>query len=129
MNIMNYVMGAEQNMRTVMLLFWVVVGFIIVDCVTGFVTAAVRKKLKSSAMRIGMSHKLAEILCMIAGLLIDACIIILRIDIGIRVTILIEVYLAAMEARSVFENLKKMNNHLFSISELKEEVEDGIKTR
>lgn len=129
MNIMNYVLGAEQNFKTVMLLFWVVIGFIVVDCVTGFVTAAVRKKIKSSVMRIGMSHKLAEILCMIAGLLIDAVIIILRIDIGIRVTILIEVYLAFMEARSVFENLKKMNNQLFRLEDLEEEINNGIKKR
>lgn len=85
----------------------VATGFIFLDVITGVIGAWGSKTLSSGKMRMGLTHKLAEFVCLYTGALLDWAEWHKVIQLGDNVQFLFLVSLAiiAMELTSVIENL------------------------
>lgn len=87
-------------------------GFIVLDFATGILKAIVKKKFKSSIMREGLFHKMAFILCIVAGVLIDVGQTYLSLPYTIPVTKAVCTYVVITEIGSFIENVAEINPKL-----------------
>jgi toxin secretion/phage lysis holin len=85
----------------------VALGFISLDVITGVIGAWGSKTLSSGKMRVGLTHKLAEFVCLCTGALLDWAELHKVVQLGDYVQFLFLVSLAiiAMELTSIVENL------------------------
>lgn len=95
-----------------MYIYFITAGFILLDLVTGITKAIKEKKFKSSAMREGLFHKIASIICIVFATLIDYAQGYLDLGVTVPMTISVCSYIALMEAGSIIENLAEINPHI-----------------
>lgn len=86
--------------------------FILFDIITGLITAIYHKNLNSTKLRIGLYHKLSEVLTIIgaSGLEYGCQYINLNIDIPLLKGVV--TYICIMELISIMENLGELNPQL-----------------
>lgn len=95
-----------------MKIYVIVFCFILFDIITGFVKGLAKEGINSTALRVGLFHKLGEILALAgAGGLTYA---VDYIDLGINVPLLqsVAVYICVMELVSIVENICAVNPQL-----------------
>lgn len=105
--------------------YFIVLGFIIFDILSGLLKATYEGKYNSSVMRKGGLRKLSEVFALIlSGLLEYVCAF---IDLGVELPLLpiVSVYICVMELISILENLCAISpilNNLFKpyLAKLKE---------
>ena len=87
----------------------IVMGFILLDFVSGTVAAIVAHAWDSSVMRQGLWHKAGSLLCLLLAALAEYSAGV--VDLGVSVPILPAVcsYICLMEIGSTIENLGKIN--------------------
>ena len=88
-----------------MTIYAIAFAFIVLDFATGLTKAFATKTFTSTEMREGLFHKVALVLCMILGWLVDFAQGYL--DLGVAVAIC--VYICLMEITSIIENVCKIN--------------------
>lgn len=88
-----------------------IIALIIIDYATGIMGAIVKGNFSSKIMRQGLIHKLAYILAMATGLIIDNLCLNLELGlvVGTAVLGLIEVWIIITEIGSICENLVTIN--------------------
>lgn len=97
----------------------VMLAFILLDILSGFLRAAKNKALDSSKMRSGFYHKAAYILVVVLGLLVDKAQDQFHlVDHGVSVTPLIVAYVIVTEMLSIAENVRAMNPKLCALKAL-----------
>lgn len=72
----------------------------LIDIITGYLQARINNDVQSTVMREGLIHKFLQILIMIISFLIEFAF-------GIKISVIVCVYLCVMELTSIIENLKK----------------------
>lgn len=87
----------------------IVAALIVVDFFTGLFYAIYSKTFKSSVMREGGGHKLAELLAMGMLYALEYALPMLGVSLPLPLVSCGAVYLALMEIGSIFENLGKVN--------------------
>lgn len=106
--------------------FWLValpLLLMVLDIITGYVSAWKNKNIKSSKMRDGISKKLAETVYILCGFILS-----LAFNIEM-ISYFISIYISYMEFTSILENCKKLGVKLPSDIEekLNNEVNDNEK--
>lgn len=86
--------------------------FIALDFVTGFFQALATGTFASKVMRQGLFHKVALLLVMLLGWLVDYAQQFVDLGVGVPVGAAVCVYIILMEVGSSLENLGKMNPEL-----------------
>lgn len=84
-------------------------AFIVLDFITGMIKAVATQTFTSTKMRQGLFHKVALLLCMILGFLVDHAQGYLDLGITVPVSAAICVYICLMETTSIIENICKIN--------------------
>lgn len=95
-----------------MKIYIIVLCFILFDVITGFVKGLAKEGVNSTALRVGLFHKLGEILALAgAGGLNYA---VDYIDLGVNIPLLqsVAVYICVMELVSIVENICAVNPQL-----------------
>ena len=97
--------------------FLIALAFIVFDIITGYLQAIANKCVDSSVMRAGFWHKLALILALILSAMIDSAINfepLIGQAIGVNAPVFEGacIFVVAMEATSILENIKKLNPDL-----------------
>lgn len=110
--------------------YFIVLGFILFDILTGFIKATYQGNYNSSEMRKGGLRKLTEILSVILSGLLEY--VVAYIDLGVNVPLLgvVSAYIAIMELISILENICVVSPTLSNLFEpylekLKEKNEGG----
>lgn len=95
--------------------FYVTLGFIAFDVITGLFQALYTGTFNSSTMRKGLFHKGGEILTIVGAYLLQYAV--QYIDLGITVPMVnaVAVYICLMELGSIIENLCKVNPTLYDL--------------
>lgn len=83
--------------------------FILLDLLSGLLSAFKSKSFKSSKMREGLFHKIGSILVIIFGILVDYAQRYVDLGVQVPLTIIICVYIIFMECGSILENACKLN--------------------
>lgn len=86
--------------------------FIIFDLLTGGISAVKNGEFTSSKMREGLFHKLASVLIILLGKLIEITLPYYNIEYGDKIYISIVTYIIIMEISSIVENVGKINPKL-----------------
>lgn len=89
--------------------------FILFDIITGLVKAASTGTTSSSIMRVGLFHKVGEVLAILFGYACQFAFPYVDITIPIPMVEAISTYIILMEAASIIENLTKINPQLETI--------------
>ena len=92
-----------------MSIYAIAFAFIVLDFVTGLVKAVATHSFTSTKMREGLFHKVALILCMILGGLVDFAKGYLDLGVSVPVAVAICIYICLMEITSIIENVCKIN--------------------
>ena len=106
-------------------IYFIVLGFILFDVISGFLMASYKGTYNSSVMRKGGLRKLAEVLALVmSGFLEMAC---EYVELGVNLPLLniVSIYICIMELISILENLSAVSptlNKLFKpyLAKLKE---------
>lgn len=97
---------------------YIVVGcFIIFDVITGIIKALYKKEINSTMLRVGLFHKITEILATIGSGLLEYGAGYVDIDFSFPLLKCVALYIVIMEFTSIIENLCVVNptlNKLFS---------------
>ena len=92
-----------------MTVYAIAFAFIVLDFATGLTKAFATKTFTSTKMREGLFHKVALVLCMILGWLVDFAQGYLDLGAAVPVAAAICVYICLMEITSIIENVCKIN--------------------
>ena len=92
-----------------MTIYAIAFAFIVLDFVTGLIKAVATKTFTSTKMRQGLFHKVALLLCMILGFLVDHAQGYIDLGITVPVAAAVCVYICLMETTSIIENICKIN--------------------
>ena len=92
-----------------MTIYVIAFAFIVLDFITGLVKAFATNSFTSTKMREGLFHKVALILCMILGGLVDYAQGHMDLGVTVPVAAAICVYICIMEITSIIENICKIN--------------------
>lgn len=92
-----------------MSIYAIAFAFIILDFVTGLIKAVATNSFTSTKMRQGLFHKVALLLCMILGCLVDHAQGYMDLGITVPVAAAVCVYICLMEITSIIENICKIN--------------------
>ena len=84
-------------------------AFIVLDFITGLIKALATHSFTSTKMREGLFHKVALLLCMILGFLVDHAQGYIDLGITVPVAAAVCVYICLMEITSIIENICKIN--------------------
>ncbi|MCD7886730.1 MAG: phage holin family protein [Clostridiales bacterium] len=87
-------------------------AFIALDFVTGLVQAVATGAFSSSIMRQGLFHKLALLMCIALGILVDYAQGFVDMGVTVPVAGAVCAYIAIMETGSSLENICKINPDL-----------------
>lgn len=87
------------------MIFFIVIGFIILDVVTGLVKSFKNHSYDSSIMREGLINKIGEILLLILGIGVDKSLPYFEINIGFSMLYTSATYLIIMNIGSIIENM------------------------
>lgn len=97
---------------------YIVVGcFIIFDIITGIIKALYKKEINSTLLRVGLFHKITEILATVGSGLLEIGATYIDIDFSFPLLKCVALYIVVMEFTSIIENLCVVNptlNKLFS---------------
>lgn len=85
------------------------IGF---DILTGWMKALYKGEFKSSAMRHGLLHKVAEMLILFLMYIFEYLFPKINIDLGLPVVAIVGTYIIIMEFSSVIENIGVINPQL-----------------
>lgn len=98
------------------MIIYIIVGCsILFDVITGLIKGLYKRKINSTFLRVGLFHKLSEIVAVIgAGLLEYGA---NYIDLGFEFPILkvVGIYITTMELISILENLAEVNPTLYKL--------------
>lgn len=95
---------------------YIVVGCLILfDIITGIAKALYKGGLNSSLLRVGLFHKLSEVLAVIGAGLFEFGSQFLNLQIGFPLVDAITLYISLMELTSILENLGEINPMLGKI--------------
>ena len=92
-----------------MTIYAIAFAFIALDFVTGLIKALATHSFTSTQMRQGLFHKVALLLCMILGFLVDHAQGYIDLGITVPVAAAVCVYICLMEITSIIENICKIN--------------------
>lgn len=92
-----------------MAIYVIAFAFMVLDFFTGLTKAVATNSFSSTKMREGLFHKVALLLCMILGGLVDFAQKYLELGIALPVAEAICVYICLMEIASIIENVCKIN--------------------
>lgn len=92
-----------------MTIYAIAFAFIVLDFVTGLIKAFATNSFTSTKMREGLFHKVALLLCMILGFLVDHAQGYVDLGISVPVAAAVCVYICLMEITSIIENICKIN--------------------
>ena len=87
------------------MIYAITCAFIVLDFVTGLVKAFSAGNFKSCYMRMGLFHKVGEILCIALGILIEFANRYMDLGLNIPVAGIICTYVILMEIGSAIENI------------------------
>lgn len=89
---------------------YIIVGcFILCDIITGVIKALYKGGLNSTILRVGLFHKISEIIAVVGSGLLEYGLYYLDFDIGFPVFKAIAGYISIMELISILENLCEVN--------------------
>lgn len=83
--------------------------FCLLDCVTGFIGAAIRREISSTKLREGIMHKLAFALALVFGVVLQCSSQVVDLGVEVPSMLAICVYIVFTECISIVENICKMN--------------------
>ena len=86
--------------------------FIAFDIVTGLITACYKGNLNSTKLRMGLYHKLSEILTVIGATALEYGLSYINLNIDIPILKSVITYICIMELISIMENLGELNPQL-----------------
>ena len=92
-----------------MTVYAIAFAFIVLDFITGLIKALATHSFTSTKMRQGLFHKVALLLCMILGFLVDHAQGYIDLGITVPVAAAVCVYICLMETASIIENICKIN--------------------
>ena len=92
-----------------MTIYAIAFAFIVLDFLTGLTKAFATNSFTSTKMREGLFHKVALLLCMILGCLVDHAQGYVDLGIAVPVAAAVCVYICLMETTSIIENICKIN--------------------
>ena len=92
-----------------MTIYAIAFAFIVLDFLTGLIKAFATNSFTSTKMREGLFHKVALLLCMILGFLVDHAQGYIDLGITVPVAAAVCVYICLMEITSIIENVCKIN--------------------
>lgn len=113
-------------MSATTIIIMITFGFMLLDVVSGnLLHALILKDWKSSAMRLGLAHKLFFILCIVLGMLLDIAQKYVNLDLNTNISIPFTIafcgYIIVCEIGSIKENLVQGNSQLADLDiEVKE---------
>lgn len=96
----------------VMEVYFIVLGFIAFDILTGFIKALAREGINSTRLRQGLFHKLSEILAVGGSAGLNYAVKYLNLGFDVPLVQAVSVYICVMEFVSIIENLCEMNPQL-----------------
>lgn len=109
-------MGVRGFTTTLKVAFFAVsLVFIVLDILTGWTKALATGTTNSSVMRVGLYHKLGEVLAVGFGYICEFSFPYVGIAISVPLVESISTYIILMEVASIVENLTKINPHLAEI--------------
>lgn len=82
------------------------------DILSGLLMSLMTKTFSSSKMRLGLYHKIGEILVIMLSAIMEYAVSYVEISANIPVLSATLAYIIAMEAGSILENAKRMNKGL-----------------
>lgn len=89
---------------------YIVVGCLILfDIITGIAKALYKGGINSSLLRVGLFHKLSEVLAVIGAALFEYGSPFLNVQIGFPLVDAVTLYISVMEITSILENLGEIN--------------------
>lgn len=83
--------------------------FCVLDCVTGFVKAAILKQISSTRLREGLMHKLSFVLAILLGIVLQVSSRFFDLGFEIPSMGLIASFIVLTECVSIVENISEMN--------------------
>lgn len=86
--------------------------FILFDIVTGLITAFYHRNLNSTKLRMGLYHKMSEILTVIGAAGLEYGLQYINLNIDIPIVKGVVTYICVMELISIMENLGELNPQL-----------------
>ena len=86
--------------------------FIVFDILTGLITAAYHKNINSTKLRMGLYHKMSEILTVIGATALEYGMQYINLNIDIPIVKGVVTYICIMELISIMENLGELNPQL-----------------
>lgn len=95
-----------------MKIYVIAFGFIVMDYMTGLLKAFATRAFESKIMRQGLFHKVALLLVMLLGWLVDYAQTVVDLGFAVPVGGALCVYIIMMELGSSLENICKMNPEL-----------------
>lgn len=90
----------------------IVLGFIVMDFISGLIKAFKNKCFNTSTMREGLFHKAGSLLCILLGVMIDYGQRFLDLGYTAPVGVVVCTYIVLMEIGSIIENVGKINPEL-----------------
>lgn len=103
-------------MTTLKVAFFIVsLVFIVLDILTGWIKALSTGTTNSSIMRVGLYHKLGEVLAIGFGYVCELSFPYVGISLSVPLVESIATYIILMEVASIVENITKINPHLAEI--------------
>lgn len=95
----------------------IVLCFIALDIITGFIGAIKNRVYKSEIMREGLYHKCGELISIGFAFMCEYCFPLIGVNINIPIAAPIIIYIIVMETGSIIENLSKISPEIKSIME------------
>ena len=86
--------------------------FILFDILTGFLKAAAKHNIDSTALRKGLLHKLSEIVAIVFAFLCEYAVQYIHLGVEIPLVVAVCGYIIIMEIISVLENIVEVNPEL-----------------
>lgn len=90
-------------------IYFIVVGFILADIVTGILQAIYNGDINSTKLRQGLFHKLSEVLAVAFSMGIEYACDYIELGVDVPVFKTVAIYICIMELVSVLENLCEIN--------------------
>lgn len=107
--------------------FWIIVLPLIlmgIDVITGYINGWIKNEISSSKMRIGLGHKVGEIVYIVVGYFISHVFNVSEIE------TFISIYIIVMELLSIIENTEKLGIKLpNSIKSKLESTKDDLENK
>lgn len=92
-----------------------VLAFIVLDIITGFIKALYHGNIDSSAIRKGLLHKATEGIVLGVSILLEYGAVQISLGIDLPLSGVVTVYIVGMEATSIIENLCEVNPKLYKL--------------